>query len=64
MEVERTPLEGLLVLRPKDDLYEATLRVKGVLRDARLVDLPQYGHGLFDVAPQLVVDTIADFVRG
>ncbi len=54
----------VLVLRPKDDLYEATLRVKGVLRDARLVDLPQYGHGLFDVAPQLVVDTIADFVRG
>jgi pimeloyl-ACP methyl ester carboxylesterase len=54
----------VLVLRPKDDLWEATLRAKGVLRDARIVDLPQYGHGLFDAAPQAVVDAIAEFVRG
>jgi pimeloyl-ACP methyl ester carboxylesterase len=53
----------VLVLRPKDDLWDATLRAKGVLREARFVDLPQYGHGLFDVAPQAAVDAIADFVR-
>jgi pimeloyl-ACP methyl ester carboxylesterase len=54
----------VLVLRPKDDLFEATLRARGVLRDARFVDLPQHGHGLFDAAPQAVVDAIAEFVRG
>ncbi|MCC6173472.1 MAG: alpha/beta fold hydrolase [Gammaproteobacteria bacterium] len=54
----------VLVLRPKDDLWEATARVKGVLREARIVDLPQYGHGLFDVAPQAVVEASAEFLRG
>jgi pimeloyl-ACP methyl ester carboxylesterase len=54
----------VLVLRPKDDLFEATLRARGVLRDARFVDLPHHGHGLFDAAPQAVVDAIAEFVRG
>jgi pimeloyl-ACP methyl ester carboxylesterase len=54
----------VLVLRPKDDLWEATLRAKGVLRDSRILDLPQYGHGLFDAAPQAVVDAIAEFVKG
>ncbi len=56
--------QPVLVLRPKDDLFEATLRAKGVLRDARFVDLPQYGHGLFDVAPQAVVEASAEFLRG
>jgi pimeloyl-ACP methyl ester carboxylesterase len=54
----------VLVLRPQDDLWEATLRARGVLRDARFVDLPQFGHGLFDVAPQAVVDATAEFLRG
>ena len=54
----------VLVLRPKDDLWEATQRVRNVLRDARVVELPQYGHGLFDVAPQAVVDATAAFLKG
>lgn len=52
------------VLRPKDDLWEATARVGDVLRGAQVVDLPQYGHGLFDVAPQAVVEATADFLKG
>ncbi|MCP5360820.1 MAG: alpha/beta fold hydrolase [Sinobacteraceae bacterium] len=52
------------VLRPKDDLWEATARVGGVLRGAQVIDLAQYGHGLFEVAPQAVVEAIADFLKG
>jgi len=56
--------QPVLGLRPKDDLWEATARAKGVIRDLRLVDLPQYGHGLFDVAPQVVLEASADFLKG
>lgn len=54
----------VLVLRPKDDLWEATARAGKLLREARVVDLPQYGHGLFEVAPQAVVDATAEFLKG
>jgi pimeloyl-ACP methyl ester carboxylesterase len=53
-----------LVLRPKDDLWEATGRAQGLLPDARFVDLPQYGFGLFDVAPQAVVAATQEFLAG
>lgn len=53
-----------LVLRPRDDLWDATLRARGLLPDARFVDLPDFGHGLFDVAPEAVVTQIREFLRG
>lgn len=57
-------VQPTLVLRPKDDLWEPTARARGLLRDARFVDLPDYGHGLFEVAPGAVVDAIGDFLAG
>jgi pimeloyl-ACP methyl ester carboxylesterase len=62
---ERLPLvrQPTLVLRPKDDLWEATARSRGLLPDARHLDMPDFGFGLFDVAPDAVAGQIAEFLR-
>jgi pimeloyl-ACP methyl ester carboxylesterase len=52
------------VLRPRDDLWDATLRAKSILKSAEYRDLPDHGHGLFGVAPELVVREISDFLAG
>jgi pimeloyl-ACP methyl ester carboxylesterase len=52
-----------LVLRPRDDLWDATARARELLRDARFVDMPDFGHGLFDVAPDAVATQIREFLR-
>lgn len=54
--------QPVLVLRPKDDLWEATARARSVLRSASFVDLPQYGFGLFGVAPDVVATTCREFL--
>jgi pimeloyl-ACP methyl ester carboxylesterase len=53
-----------LVLRPKDSLWEATQRVRELLPKARLIDLPNHGQGVFEVAPEAVVEATKDFLRG
>jgi pimeloyl-ACP methyl ester carboxylesterase len=53
-----------LVLRPKDDFWEATLRAREVLQKARFTDLPEQGNGLFEVAPEAVMECVKDFLRG
>jgi pimeloyl-ACP methyl ester carboxylesterase len=53
-----------LVLRPKDEFWEATLRAREVLPKARFIDLPEQGSGLFEAAPEAVVDSMKDFLRG
>jgi pimeloyl-ACP methyl ester carboxylesterase len=52
----RLPLVGqpALVLRPKDDLWEHTLRGRALLPQARWRDLPEYGVGLFDAVSETV----------
>jgi pimeloyl-ACP methyl ester carboxylesterase len=53
-----------LVLRPKDDFWEATLRARELLPRARFVDLPEQGNGLFEAAPEVVVEATREFLRG
>jgi pimeloyl-ACP methyl ester carboxylesterase len=53
-----------LVLRPKDEFWEATLRAREVLPKARFTDLPEQGNGLFEAAPEAVVESVKDFLRG
>ncbi len=53
-----------LVLRPKDDLWDATHRVRELLPRARLVDLPEQGQGFFEVSPEAAVAAVRDFLRG
>jgi pimeloyl-ACP methyl ester carboxylesterase len=63
---ERLSLVGqpVLVLRPRDELWDSTPRVRELLPRARFIDLPEQGAGLFELAPALVADTVREFLRG
>jgi len=54
--------QPVLVLRPRDDLWEATARVREVLRGARCVDLPDLGFGLFDLVPERLATLLREFL--
>jgi pimeloyl-ACP methyl ester carboxylesterase len=62
---ERLPLitQSTLVLRPRDEFWDAGQRIREVLPKARCVDLPEQGAGLFDLAPDVVNEAIRDFIR-
>jgi pimeloyl-ACP methyl ester carboxylesterase len=53
-----------LVLRPKDDLWEATQRARQALPRARFVDLPNHGFELLEVAPDAVAKEVRPFLAG
>jgi pimeloyl-ACP methyl ester carboxylesterase len=63
---ERLPLieQPTLILRPKDDLWEPTARARDLMKGTRCVDLPDYGHGLFEVAPEAVAAAAVPFLAG
>ena len=52
----------LMIMRPRDDLWEATARVKALLPEVPWVDVPDYGHGLFEVAPAMMHELTRDFL--
>ena len=56
--------QQIQVLRPKDDLWEATLRARDLLPKARFIDLPEQGYGLFETAPEAVADSVRGFLTG
>jgi hypothetical protein len=60
----RLPLvaQPALVLRPKDDLWDHTLRGRALLPQARWRDLPEFGFGLFDVASDTVARELRAFL--
>jgi pimeloyl-ACP methyl ester carboxylesterase len=53
----------LLVLRSRDDLWEATGRARNVLPNARLVELEQSAVELLFSAPQRVAEPVREFLR-
>ncbi len=53
---------AVLAIRPQDDLWEISLRAKPLLTHAQWIDLPQYGFGLFEVAPGEVNKIIREFM--
>lgn len=54
--------QPVMVLRPKDDLWDVTPRAAQLLPAARFVDLPEHGFGLFDVAPEVVAQHARAFL--
>jgi pimeloyl-ACP methyl ester carboxylesterase len=56
--------QPVLVLRPRDLLWEATQRARELLPRARFIELPEHGQALFELTPRAVVDAIAEFIRG
>jgi len=55
--------QRLLVLRPRDDLGEASARVRDVLPSARMTELDQPALELLAAAPQRMFDAIGEFLR-
>jgi len=56
--------QQVLVLRPRDDLWDATQRVCEALPKARCVDLPEQGHALFESGPEAAAAAARDFLLG
>ncbi len=54
--------QPVLVLRPKDDLWDATQRVSELLPKALMTALPQRGQALFEAAPEEVAGAVKDFL--
>lgn len=55
--------QRLLILRPRDELYEATARAREALPAARLVDLDLGGPELFSSSPERAADAVREFLR-
>lgn len=56
--------QRLLVLRPRDDLWEATARVREVLPATRLIELSETGLEALAQAPQRIAEAAREFLRG
>ena len=56
--------QRLLVLRPRDDLWQPTTRAREAQPSARLSDLELSGTELFGAAPERVADAVHEFLRG
>jgi pimeloyl-ACP methyl ester carboxylesterase len=54
--------QPILVLNPDDDLHQHTLRAAGVMRNGRLIDLPNWGHGFLDVHTDEARRIVTDFL--
>ncbi|MDX1515191.1 MAG: alpha/beta hydrolase [Woeseiaceae bacterium] len=50
----------LCIVRVRDDLWDATERAHRLRPDARYVELPDYGHGLFHAAPERMNEIARD----
>lgn len=63
---ERLPLvkQPLLVLRPKDNFWEAGARVGKLNPNARVIDLPDQGKKILDDAPGVVANHMLAFCAG
>jgi len=55
--------QQIMVLRPKDDLWDATGRIRERLPKARFVDLPDQGPTLFEAGAEVVTNAVKDFLR-
>jgi pimeloyl-ACP methyl ester carboxylesterase len=56
--------QQVLLIRPRDELWDATLRAREVLPKARCIDVSDQGAALFEAAPELVADGVREFLRG
>jgi len=56
--------QPVLILRPRDDLWDSTPRAREFLPRARALDLPQMGANLFETAAEQAVGPIKEFLSG
>ncbi|HET9329940.1 MAG TPA: alpha/beta fold hydrolase, partial [Steroidobacteraceae bacterium] len=55
--------QRLLVLRPRDDLWDATGRVRDVQPAARVTDLEMSGAELFSSSPERLLEALREFLH-
>ena len=55
--------QPLLIVRPRDEWWEATLRARELLPRARFLDLPDVGAEAFDAAPVRLAAAVSEFLR-
>lgn len=55
--------QGVLLVRPRDEWWDAALRVREVLPSARLAELPEAGPELFEAEPGRVAEALREFLR-
>lgn len=56
--------QAALLVRPRDELWDATARAREILSKARCVDLSEQGSAVFEMAPELIAEATKDFLRG
>jgi pimeloyl-ACP methyl ester carboxylesterase len=63
---KRLPLlkQPLLVLRPRDNFWEAGGRVTKMVAGAKVIDLPDHDKHLLEKAPELVARHLSSFLAG
>jgi pimeloyl-ACP methyl ester carboxylesterase len=54
--------QGLLVLRPRDEWWDAAAAVRSALPAARILDLPEQGADLFQATPSRVAEAVRSFL--
>ena len=54
--------DKLIVLNPKDDLWDVTQRARARIPQARFHDLPEWGHGFLDVHTQAAVRVLEEYL--
>jgi len=57
-------VQSTLVLRLRDEFWEATQRVRELLPKARLLEIPDQGSLALETAPEAVLGLLRDFLRG
>lgn len=55
--------QQVLLVRPRDELWEGTLRAREALPKARCIDMADQGPAVFETAAELVADGVREFLR-
>ena len=54
--------QPLLILRPQDDLWEATARAMRLRPDVVAIELAELGHGMWDAEPERLAKIVSTFL--
>ena len=57
-DIVKTLPHKITVINPKDDLWEITPRVMGLLQNGTLINKPEWGHGFMDAFTDDTVDVV------
>jgi pimeloyl-ACP methyl ester carboxylesterase len=55
--------QPILIVRPRDEWWEATLRARELLPRARILDLPDVSVEAFEAAPERLAAVLREFLR-